>query len=245
MCVSDVTTVEANLAMRQQLVMIPGLLCSAALYAEQVASLSDIADITVADHTKHDTMAAIATSILAKSPPTFALVGLSMGGYIALEIMRQAPERVTKLALLDTNAQPDPPERAAVRRALCARADMEGIAPVSASLLPQWVHPDRLSDKALVATVGQMAATVGITAFRRQIEAIITRIDSRPSLAAIKVPTLVLVGREDQATPVAQSEEIARGIRGSRLVILERCGHLTTMERPAEVTAELRVWLGI
>jgi pimeloyl-ACP methyl ester carboxylesterase len=218
---------------RQQLVLIPGLLCSPALYADQMAALSDIADITVADHTKHDTMAAIATSILAKAPPTFALAGLSMGGYIALEIMRQAPGRVTKLALLDTNAEADPPERAPIRRALCARADMEGIA------------PDRLSDTALVAVVAQMAATVGITAFRRQIEAIITRVDSRPSLAAIRVPTLVLVGRDDQATPVAQSEEIARGIRGSRLVILEHCGHLTTIERPAEVTAELRVWLGL
>jgi pimeloyl-ACP methyl ester carboxylesterase len=245
MCARGITIPEIIMTTRQQLVLIPGLLCSPALYADQVAALSDIADITVADHTKHGTMAAIAASILAMAPPKFALTGLSMGGYIALEIMRQAPERVTKLALLDTNAEADPPERAPIRRALCARADMEGIAPVSASLLPQWVHPDRLADTALVAIVGRMATTVGITAFRRQIEAIITRIDSRPSLAAIKVPTLVLVGREDRATPVAQSEEIALGIKDSRLVIIEHCGHLTTLERPADVTAELRVWLGL
>jgi pimeloyl-ACP methyl ester carboxylesterase len=233
------------MATRKHLVLIPGLLCSPALFADQVASLSDVADIQVADHTKHETMAAIAKSILAKAPPTFALAGLSMGGYIAFEIMRQAPDRVTKLALLDTNAQPDPPDRAPARRALCARADLEGIAPVSASLLPQWVHPDRLTDQTLVSTVGLMAETVGITAFRRQIEAIITRPDSRPSLAAIKVPTMVLVGREDKATPVAQAEEIARGIKGSKLVVIEHCGHLTTMERPAEVTKAMRTWLTV
>jgi pimeloyl-ACP methyl ester carboxylesterase len=231
------------MASRQNLVLIPGLLCSPILYADQVASLSDLADITVADHTKHDTMAAIAASILAKAPPKFALVGLSMGGYIAFEIMRQAAGRVTKLALLDTNALPDPPERSAMRRALCARADLEGIAAVSAGLLPQWIHPDRLEDRKLGVAIGAMAASVGITAFRHQTEAIITRPDSRPTLATISVPTLVLVGREDQATPVAQAQEIAHGIKGSKLEIIEHCGHLTTMERPTEVTKALRTWL--
>jgi pimeloyl-ACP methyl ester carboxylesterase len=228
---------------RQRLVLIPGLLCSPALYADQVASLTDVADIQVADHTRHDTMAAIATAILAKAPPKFALAGLSMGGYLAFEIMRQAPERVTKLALLDTNALPDPPERASVRRALVAQADMTGIAAVSAVLYPQWVHPSRANDTALAATVRTMAETIGITAYRRQTEAIISRADGRPILATIRVPTLVLCGREDAATPLAQSGEIAHGIPGSNLEIIEHCGHLSTLEKPAEVTRALRTWL--
>jgi pimeloyl-ACP methyl ester carboxylesterase len=231
------------MATRPQTVMIPGLLCSAALYAEQVVSLSDSADITIADHTQHSTMAAIAASILAKAPPKFALVGLSMGGYLAFEIMRQAPERVTRLALLDTNAEPDAPERASVRRALVSRADLEGIAAVSAVLYPQWVHPSRAADAKLAAVVRTMAETVGITAYRRQTEAIIARADSRPTLSTIRVPTLVLCGRQDAATPLSQSEEIARGIAGSTLAVIEECGHLSTLEKPAEVTRALRDWL--
>lgn len=232
------------MATRPQLLMIPGLLCSAALYADQVVGLSDVADIQVADHTGHTTIATIAASILAKAPPKFALAGLSMGGYLAFEIMRQAPERVTRLALLDTNAQPDAPERASVRRALVSRADLEGIAAVSAVLFPQWVHPSRATDTHLAGIVRTMAETIGITAYRRQTEAIIARADSRPFLSAIRVPTLVLCGRQDAATPLTQSEDIARGIAGSRLEIIEDCGHLSTLERPEPVTRALRQWLG-
>jgi pimeloyl-ACP methyl ester carboxylesterase len=228
---------------RRQLVLIPGLLCSPALYGHQIVGLSDLADITVADHTKHDTMAAIAASILEKAPPAFALAGLSMGGYLAFEIMRQAPQRVTKLALLDTNALSDPTERAAARRSLVARADREGIAAVSATLFPDWVHASRVAEPLLAATVRTMAETVGITAYRRQTEAIIARTDSRPVLTTIRVPALVLCGRQDAATPLAQSEEIARGIAGSRLEIIEDCGHLSTLERPETVTAAMRAWL--
>ena len=231
------------MANRQHIMMIPGLLCSAALYAEQVVGLSDRADIQIADHTGHTTMAAIAVSILAKAPPKFALVGLSMGGYLAFEIMRQAPERVTRLALLDTNATPDLAQRASIRRALVSRADLEGIAAVSAALYPQWVHPSRSGDAKLAGVVRTMAETIGITAYRRQTEAIITRADSRPLLAAIRVPTLVLCGRQDAATPLAQSEEIARSVPGSTLVVIEECGHLSTLEKPAEVTRALRAWL--
>ena len=226
------------------LVLIPGLLCTAELYAPQLRALSAVTSAKVADHTTAASMGDMAASILAAAPARFALCGLSMGGYIAFEIMRQAPERVTKLALLDTSAKPDTPERSATRRVMLARAETEGLGAVSTALLPQWVHPRRLGDVGLTATVARMAAHTGVTHFARQLSAIIGRPDSRPGLAAIRVPALVLVGREDAATPVADAEEIARGIPGSTLAIIEDSGHLTPLEQPEAVTRALLHWLG-
>ena len=227
----------------EDLLLIPGLLCTDALYAPVLPQLQKMTRCHIADHRRQDSMSAIARSILAEAPDTFALCGLSMGGYIAFEIMRQAPGRVRRLALLDTMARADTPEKMAGRTTAIARARVEGIEPVSATLLPQWIHPDRLADADLVARIGKMAIDTGVDAFERQQTAIATRVDSRPTFAAIRVPTLVLVGRQDQATPVAAAEEMAHGIPGSRLVIIEHCGHLTTMERPAEVAAALTDWL--
>ena len=228
-----------------ELLLIPGLLCTAELFAPQMAALSQRARPRVADHTTADSLPAIAASILAVAPAQFALCGLSMGGYIAFEIMRQAPERVIKLALLDTSAKPDTSERSAIRRQLVARAEAEGLGTVSAALFPQWVHPRRVTDQALATGVANMAANTGVTHFARQMTAIAARADSRPGLAAIHVPTLVLVGRQDAATPVADAEEIVQGIVGSTLVVIEDCGHLTTLEQPDMVTTALLNWLEI
>lgn len=225
------------------LVLIPGLLCTDALYAPVIPELSASARCRVMDHRRHDSMSAIARAILDEAPDRFALAGLSMGGYIAFEIIRQAPERVTRIALLDTMARADMPERIAARTAAVARARVEGIEKVSATLLPQWVHPDRLADEELTARVGKMATDTGVDAFERQQTAIATRIDSRPTLRSISVPALVLVGRQDAVTPVSDAEEIASGIAGSRLVVIENCGHLSSMERPQEVAAALHAWL--
>jgi pimeloyl-ACP methyl ester carboxylesterase len=229
----------------QDLLLIPGLLCTAELYAPQVAALSSVVGVHVANHTMADSMPAIAATILAAAPARFALCGLSMGGYLALEIMRQAPERVTRLALLDTNAKADTPERTQIRRAQVATAEKEGFGPGLKTLVPLLIHPRRLSDAALVGTIERMTLQTGVTHFARQQSAISGRPDGRPGLAAIKVPTLVLVGREDILTPVADAEEIARGIAGSKLVIVEDCGHLSTLEQPSVVTAALRTWLGV
>ncbi len=225
------------------LVLIPGLLCTDALYAPLVPALGRHARIVVANHRRQNSMAAIAKQILAEAPAKFALCGLSMGGYLAFEIMRQAPERVSRLALLDTNARADPPEKAQGRKDLVARAKVEGLGPVSKTLLPQWVHSNRLSDADLCATVAKMASDTGVEAFERQIAAIMTRVDSRPDLSKIKVPTLVLVGRQDAATPLADAEEIAAGVKGSKLVVIEDCGHLTTLERPVETGNAVVNWL--
>jgi pimeloyl-ACP methyl ester carboxylesterase len=197
----------------------------------------------IADHTTAPSIHDIAARILEGAPKQFALCGLSMGGYIAFEIMRQAPDRVTRLALLDTNATADPPDRAAYRRGLVEEARQSGLGAVMEKLVPLFLNARHQTDERLVAIARRMAADTGVEAFARQQEAIITRPDSRPTLPAIRCPTLVLVGRDDVLTPVAAHEVIAAGIAGSRLEILEDCGHLATLEQPERVTAALRGWL--
>jgi pimeloyl-ACP methyl ester carboxylesterase len=225
------------------LVLVPGLLCTRALWAPQLAALGDVARISVADHTRHDSMDAIAASILAAAPERFALAGLSMGGYVALAMQRQAPQRVTRLALLDTGSRADAPERRKQRLDLIALAEQEGTTKAQEQLLPVLIHKARLADKALVDTVLQMGTDTGLDAFKRQQAAIMSRPDFRPLLPAIKCPTLVIVGREDVLTPPALSEEIVAGIPGAKLEIIPDCGHLSTLERPEAVNRLLRAWL--
>jgi pimeloyl-ACP methyl ester carboxylesterase len=226
------------------LVLVPGLLCDALLWRPQIEGLADVADCWVADHTRHETMADIAHAILADAPfRHFALAGLSMGGYIAFEIMRRAPERVRKLALLDTVASPDTPEKTEGRRNLMALAERGKFVGVSNSLIPLFIHPSRVADAGLTALIRTMARNIGRRGFLRQERAIIGRVDSRPFLEAIACPTLVLCGREDVVTPLAAHEEMARAIPGTVLEVIEDCGHLSTLERPTEVNAALARWL--
>jgi len=229
---------------RLPLILVPGLLCSAALWQEQVEDLADIAIPRVTDqHVRHDSVPAIARALLAEAPQRFALAGLSFGGYIALEVARQAPERVAGLALLDTSARADTPERTQARKELIALAEKGRFLGVTDRLLPVLVHPDRLEDRPLVDAVKQMAADVGKDAFLRQQTALMARSDSRPFLPQVRCPTMVLCGREDLLTPLELSEEMASLIPGARLVTIERCGHLATMERPAETNRAMRDWL--
>jgi pimeloyl-ACP methyl ester carboxylesterase len=230
--------------MTQPLLLLPGLLCDAALWAPQAAALAGRAEpIAIADLTRHDSFGAMAEEILAGAPPRFALAGLSMGGYCALEIMRRAPQRVTRLALLDTSARADSEEQRSRRRGLlelARRGEFKGVTP---RLLPLLIHPDRLQEKTLVETVTGMAERVGRDAFLRQQKAILGRPDSRPDLARIACPTLVAVGRQDALTPLEVNAEIAEGVPGARLVVVEECGHLSTLERPEVVNAALEEWL--
>jgi pimeloyl-ACP methyl ester carboxylesterase len=231
------------MAAKTNLVLVPGLLCTKTLWAPQVAALSDIADVTVGDHTRHDSMTGIATSILAAAPERFALAGLSMGGFIAYEIVRQAPARVTKLALLDTGSRADAPERAEGRRQLVALAEREGARAAQAQLMAVLIHKARLGEGPLVEAILQMADDTGLEAFKRQQTALMGRPDNRPLLPGIRCPTLVLVGREDALYPVELSHEIATGIPGAKLEIIPDSGHLSTMERPEAVNRALRAWL--
>jgi pimeloyl-ACP methyl ester carboxylesterase len=230
--------------MKTSLLLLPGLLCDARLFDPQVRNLSDVASPVVADLTGSDTIAALAASAIARMPAgRFAVAGLSMGGYVALEVMRQVPERVTGLALLNTNARPDSPESRENRRRLIAVAESKGVLAVNAALVPKLVHPDRVGDTALVKVLDGMAESVGVEGFRRQQLAIMGRIDSRPHLGAIRAPAMVLAAREDAIMPMAVSEEMAQGIPGAVLEIVEHCGHISSLEQPEAVTARLRAWM--
>ena len=224
-------------------VLIPGLTCTARLYAEQIPALWRFGPVMIADHTRDDSMTAIARRILAAAPPRFALAGLSMGGYIAFEIVRQAPERVAKLALLDTGARGDTPEQTERRKIVIGLARSGRYAEVPDIAFPVYVHRDRHGDAALKRVVRTMAEDTGAQAFLRQQQAIIGRPDSRPGLAAISCPTLVLVGDGDEATPPELAREIAAGVPGSRLVLIPRSGHLSTLEQPEAVTQALVEWM--
>jgi pimeloyl-ACP methyl ester carboxylesterase len=233
----------ASAAASLPVVLIPGLNCSARLYAEQVPALWQFGPVTVADHRRDDSMAAMARRILADAPPRFALAGLSMGGYLAFEIVRQAANRVARLALLDTGAGAEVPERTAQRKPLIALAQQGRFAAITEDQYPLLVHRSRHGDTALKAAVRAMNEETGPEAYCRQQHAIIGRADSRPGLAAIACPTLVLVGDEDQLTPPALAHEMAAGIPGARLVVVPECGHLSTLERPQAVTQALLEWM--
>jgi pimeloyl-ACP methyl ester carboxylesterase len=231
---------------KTSVVFLPGLLCDAQLWQAQSVGLAPSIEPWVADLTRDDSIAGMASRALAQAPfPKFALAGLSMGGYVALEIMRQAPERVERLALLDTQARPETAEARERRLALMALAGKGEFAGVTDRLLPLLVHGSRLSDAPLVGLIRDMAKNIGKDAFLRQQKAIMQRPDSRDTLRKIRCPTLVLCGEHDLLTPRDRHEEIAAAIRGSTLVVLPGCGHLSTLEKPLEVNRALSAWLSV
>lgn len=227
----------------EPLVLVPGLNCPATLFAAQIRALSAERSVIVAENRLDDTLEGMARRLLAQAPERFALGGLSMGGYVALSVMRLAPERVTRLALLDTTARPDTEEASANRRRLIALAEQGRFEDVHPVLWQRLVARERLSDRALEGQVRGMMVETGAEAFIRQQRAIMARPDARPLLPHIGVPTLVLVGEEDQITPLPIAEEMAAAIPASTLVVVPRCGHLSTMEQPEAVNAALAHWL--
>ncbi|MFP5514802.1 MAG: alpha/beta fold hydrolase [Alphaproteobacteria bacterium] len=228
---------------RPALILLPGMPLDAALWDHQVRHLADIADPLVVELAECGSIAAMADKVLATAPDRFAVAGLSMGGYVALEILRRSPDRVDRLALLDTNARADTAEATATRREAVALARQGRYGQVIRAALPRLIHPDRMADEAFVRSVLDQMERVGVDGYAREQEAIINRPDSRPGLAAIRCPTLVVCGRQDVLTPPALHEEMADAISGARLVLIEDCGHLSAMERPQAVTALMRDWL--
>jgi pimeloyl-ACP methyl ester carboxylesterase len=224
--------------------LVPGLTSSPRLYEPQIPALWQFGAVMVADQRRDDSIAAMARRILEQAPARFSLVGLSMGGYIAFELLRQAPARVARLALLDTSARPDAPVQSARRQELIELARTGRFGEIADLSYPLLVHPDRLDDQPLRELVRSMALETGAEAYIRQQTAIIHRCDSRPHLAAIACPTLVLVGDADQLTPPALAQEIAAGIAGAQLTVVPGSGHLSTLEQPQRVTAALVEWLG-
>lgn len=224
------------------IVLLPGLLCDARLWRDVVLPLRDTVAPMVADLTLDDSVVTMASRTLAAAPPKFALAGLSMGGYVALEIMRQAPDRVTHLALLDTSARPDSDERREARRKGIENVKLGKFIGVSRSLLPSLLAKRNLNTP-LSEEVQAMAERLGQDAYIRQQQAILGRPDSRPDLAGIKVPTLIGVGTEDALTPPELAEEMAGAVPHADIVRFARSGHLPTMENPKAVADAFGNWL--
>jgi pimeloyl-ACP methyl ester carboxylesterase len=229
--------------MAQSLLLLPGLLNTRRLWESQIADLADVAEVTVPELWHHASIGEMAEAALKAAPERFSLGGFSMGGYVAFEILRRAPARVERLALMDTQATPDTPEATARRRGFVEQTKMGRFHGVQPSLLPQIVHRSRLADQSVIQPIVEMAAEVGADGFCRSQVAMIDRPDSRPLLVEIQQPTLVLVGRQDIATPLIRAEEMAADISHSQLVVIETCGHMSPLEKPAEVSAALRRWL--
>lgn len=231
---------------RPPLLLFPGLLCDARLWRDPVAALCDTVRCVVADCTQDDTLDGMTQRALsamsAVSAGRFAVAGLSMGGYAAMDLMRRAPGRVSGLCLVGTSARPDTPEQARRRRGLMARVARGGrFKGVPPRLLPLLLHPRRLDDQALCDEVAAMADRVGPAAYLRQQAAIAARPDSRPALPQVAVPTLV--GAGDQLTPPDLAAEIAGLVPGAHLHVVEGAGHLLPMERPDAATRLMREWL--
>ena len=229
--------------MNTPLLLLPGLLCDDDLWSAEVAALAGDCDIVIADMTQDDTISGMASRAVARMPETFAVCGLSMGGYTSMEIMRQVPGRVTRLALFDTSPYADPPERIDIRKALIERVrdgDFEG---VTGEHFKTFVHPSRHTDDALMGRIRASADNVGPDAYIRQQTAIMGRPDSTDALSKVTCPTLVLCGAEDVLTPPSVHDEMAGMIPGATLVKVPGSGHLPTIEKPDEVIRAMRDWL--
>ena len=220
-------------------VYLPGLMCDARLWAPQVAALPYAA--IHADTTRADNFELMAQQVLAAAPPRFALAGLSMGGILAFEIWRQAPGRVTHLALLDTNPHPEQPERKSMRFQQVEQALSGGLRELAIeSLKPMYLAESRRDDDALLTTLLDMALELGPDVFQRQSAALRDRVDSVPTLASIDCPVLVACGVEDQLCTPYFHEFMASEIPGARLCVIDDCGHLASLERPDVINRELQ-----
>ncbi|HEY2627837.1 MAG TPA: alpha/beta fold hydrolase [Usitatibacter sp.] len=225
-------------------VFLPGLLEDAEVFAAQAGQLSATAPCRVADLTRDDTIAGMASRALDDAPAgKLCIAGHSMGGYVALEMLRQAPGRIERAAFLCTNARPDPPESTENRKRLMALAEKD-LPSVVRTLIPKLLTDAHTQDAAMTGAILRMAERIGTEAFMRQERAIIARIDSRPHLAAIRCPTLVVAARHDAIMPVAWLVELAAGIAGANLAIVEDSGHVPMIEQPAGTTRLLLEWLG-
>jgi pimeloyl-ACP methyl ester carboxylesterase len=231
------------------LILIPGLLCDAAVWAPQAEALADLARIEVSDPGLIDSLGAMAEAILATAPPRFAVAGHSMGGRVALEVVRRAPERVEALALLDTGASPLAPGEAGDKETtgrwrLAGIAREQGMRAMAGDWLKIMLYPAHAGNQLLLETIYSMFERKTPETYEAQIRALLARPDARPLLPQISCPTLVLCGREDLWATPPQHQEMAARIPRSRLVVVAECGHMSTLEQPAAVIAAMRAWLG-
>ncbi len=236
--------------MKKPLILVPGLLCDADVWAAQVAALSDTARTHVALHEEIDSLGGLAEAIIARAPPFFAIAGHSMGGRIALEVARRVPDRITGVALLDTGYEALPAgetgeREAAGRYSLLAIARRDGMRAMARAWVQGMVHPARLQDQALIGGILDMFERRTPQLFAMQIRALLTRPDASAVIGALSCPLLLLCGREDAWAPPARHSIMASMARHGKLSIIPECGHMSTLERPDEVSTALRAWLAL
>lgn len=230
------------------LLLLPGLACDRAVWAPLLPLLDGVADCRVADYGELASIPAMAERVLASAPPRFALAGHSMGGRVALEIMRLAADRVERLAVFDSGFQARPRGAAGLlerdqRHALLALAARDGMRAMGLEWLKGMLHPARLADQQLTGAVADMVARHSPQVFAAQIAALLARPDATGVLRAIRCPTLFGCGRQDAWSPLARHVEMAALVAGSRLAVIEESGHMAPMERPVQCAAQLVAWI--
>lgn len=225
------------------LVLLPAFMTTRALWGPQIEALADIAEIEVVELTPYDSVTKMAAAVLDRAPERFALAGLSLGGFTAFEILRRAPERIMRLALVSTTAGGDAPERLAARKTQIDAVRSGRFDEVVEGFLKVLQSPAHPWSPAVLETVRQMIYEAGPDCFFRQQDAMRNRVEMRDSLAAISCPTIVIHGRDDQSWPLENGEELAQLIPGARLSVIENCGHFPTLDQPEQTNAALRDWL--
>lgn len=229
--------------MNEPLLLLPGMMCDARLFASQIAAFSLDRPVTVARLTGRATIEEMAQDVLAHAPPRFALAGLSMGGIAAMEIVSQAPERVSRLALMDTNPLPEPADRAADRELQIERVLAGGLRQVMRDeMKPNYLADGPNTDRILDLCMA-MAEALGADVFVDQSRALQRRPDQRDTLRTVRVPTLILCGEDDALCPLERHELMRDLVAGARLAVIPGAGHLPVLEQPERTNAELKQWL--
>lgn len=228
---------------RPSIVLVPGLLCDADIWRHQIETLSLRYNVICPGFMDHASIEAMADEVLAVAPERFSLAGHSMGGRVALEIVSRAPDRVERLALLDTGFHPAKPGEAEGRRRLINLATTEGMAKLAEAWLPPMLSPHRVGDAALMARLTAMVSRANPMLFQRQINALLTRPNAHRMLSSIPCSTAVIVGKLDAWSPPAQHEEMAACIPNAYLIAIEDCGHMSPVEQPEAITEALQQWM--
>lgn len=229
--------------MKPALYLLSGLLCDHTVWQAQIDALKDIRDIHAVDFQGFNDLTAMAESVLSQAPDVFALAGHSMGARVALEIVRLAPDRVERLALLDTGTHPVKAGEKEARKKLLDLARKHGMEALADQWLPPMMSPKNVLNTSLLEPLKAMVRSMSVETFEGQVRALLNRPDASLGLALIQCPTLIGVGREDAWSNLAQHESMADAIEHSRLVIFERSGHMAPYEAPISVSTSMREWL--
>ncbi|MEO0031942.1 MAG: hypothetical protein RIS94_1700 [Pseudomonadota bacterium] len=227
----------------QTLILLPGSLCDARVWQHQMRDLAGIAHVVCPSLHGHDSLESMADAVLGDAPDSFALCGFSMGGRVALEIMRRAPGRISRLALVDASVHPVAEGEAVRRQPQIDMARDQGMVALARWWNPKIVHPSRTGDAALMGLLEDMACTFTADDYAEEVHALLNRPDPRDVLPTVKVPTLVLAGSEDPLSTRDRNEAIAAAIGGAQLLLVEGAAHFPMLEQPGVVTAALREWL--